>query len=372
MKVCIVSPFFIDDKNISRPAFIRDTLVKKSVDVQVITSNFSHQLKEIVSFEHDKISTVKTIKYSRNNSPVRFISHFFLSFGLFLKAFRKSKDVDIFYVTAPFAITALLIKFFSRKKVIIDIIDYWPNSLPFKRNVLTFPFLKLWQIVNFTSCYFSDKVISLSTTFLKLAKRDANNQILFGTKRNFIPRFTLSDEKVGIIYIGNVGALYDFESLLYVFEKNPKRFRFDLIGCGDRLEWLENNLNRIGVEYNFHGVIYDSNLISEIVKGCHFGFNGYQNTNASFSYKALSYFSYGLPIINSMNGDLSYFVTKYGLGLNYTQGCKLSLEQALLSHNLSSFDNMNVREFFDNFLDEKLIEEKIIKVFEELYDKKII
>lgn len=372
MKVCVVSPFFIDDKSISRPSFVRESLIAKSIDVLVVTSNYSHQLKQSVNFTDDNIVTVKTLQYFSNTSVARFISHFFLAFALFFKARERAKDVDIFYVTAPFAITALLLKCFLRKKVIVDIIDYWPNSLPFEKNVLTSPFLKLWQKINFISCKCADYTTSLSSTFLTLAEFDTSHQIMFGAKKKFINKFTLPDSKIAIVYLGNVGSLYDFESLLYVFEKYPNKFTFDLIGSGDMLEWLRCELDRIGVEYTFHGMIYCESTMAEIIKHCHFGFNGYRNTNASFSYKALSYFSYGLPVINSMRGDLFNYVEKYGLGLNYNQGCKLSLEKAILDHNFDFSYTSNVCRFFAEYLDEKIIQSKIIDLFESIYNEKAI
>ncbi|MEL4285071.1 hypothetical protein AAEI02_03780 [Shewanella xiamenensis] len=372
MKVCVVSPFFIDDKNISRPSFVRESLIAKNIDVLVVTSNYSHQLKKKVSFADDKIMSVSTLQYSSNKSIFRFISHFMLAISLFLKSKKIASDVDIFYVTAPFAITALLLKLFLRKKVIVDIIDYWPNSLPFKANLITRPFLKFWQKINLVSCKKADYTISLSSTFLALAELDTSHQIMFGAKKKFIKNFTLPDSKISIVYLGNVGSLYDFESLLYVFEKYPDKFTFDLIGGGDRVAWLKAELDKIGIEYNFHGVIYCESKIAEIIKYCHFGFNGYLNTNASFSYKALSYFSYGLPIINSMRGDLFNYVEQYGLGFNYTQGCKVSLEKALLNSRFSTSYSSNVCDFFEEFLDERTIKSKIIDLFESVYNEKAV
>jgi hypothetical protein len=372
MKVCIISPFFKDNMSISRPSFVRETLLNNSFEVLVVTSDFSHQAKRSVTFNDDKIIEVRTLKYYKNNSIMRFFSHFLLAFSLFFKAKEKAKDYDIFYVTAPFAITALLIKLFTKKKVVVDVVDYWPNSLPFIENVFTRPFLKLWQKINFLSCKYSDATISLSSTFLSLVECDVKNQIMFGAKKKFIKNFSPPDSKVAILYLGNVGTLYDFESLLYVFEKYPDKFTFELIGSGDRLDWLKANLERIGVDYKFHGLVYEESSIAKIVRRCHVGFNGYRNTNASFSYKALSYFSYGLPVINSMRGDLFNYVAKYGLGLNYTQGCKLSLEKAILNHNFSFSNTSNVCVFFEEYLNESIIQSKIIDLFEGVYDKKNI
>ncbi|QUN06895.1 hypothetical protein KDN34_05460 [Shewanella yunxiaonensis] len=368
MKVCVVSPFFVDDKSISRPAFVRDTLLNHSNDVVVLTSDFSHQLKRRVHFDSDKIITVRTLNYSNNKSVFRFASHFFLAIFLFLKAVKISRGIDVFYVTAPFAFTALLIKIFIRKKVIVDIIDYWPYSLPFKKNYLTSPFLKVWHFFNFLCFKMSDFTISLSSTFLSLAKVDLKYQILFGTNSKFVLHHDVSDKKISILYLGNIGELYDFESLISLFEKYPEKYVFEIVGSGDRLDWLKLELERIGVEHRFHGVVYCENSLKKIASKCHFGFNGYLKTNASFSYKALSYFSYGLPIINSMRGDIFNYVEMYNLGINYQQDSNLSLEKAILNYDYSSCLTQNVRRFFIENLEQSKIEMKIIKVFEELYD----
>lgn len=367
MKVCLISPFFLLNPDISRPAFIRKVLMDSGIDTYTITSGFSHQMKQIVDFDSENILTIKTLKYKSNKSPIRFVSHFLLALSFFVQAYKLREKYDVFYITAPFALTGLLVKLFIRKKIVIDIVDFWPESLPFKSTLVTKAFLFPWRLLNKFAFNISDQVISLSSNFIASAGlTDKAEQILLGSKSNFTPQ-RVSDGVLSIFYIGNVGTLYDFETLLLAIESYAGEVNLEIVGNGDRVEWLLQSLENIKINYHYHGVVYDQSIVFDIAAKCDVGFNGYVNTNASFSYKASSYFKYGLPIINSMAGDLNMIVTQYGVGENYIGGDIQSLLRAMRGVESSKRRlKKHVVSYFNLNLDEKLVSSKVLKVFKDL------
>lgn len=374
MKVCVISPFYVEDYNISRPSFVRHILLKNGHDVITLTSDFSHQKKEKVSYSQNNVFTVKTLKYSSNTSIVRFVSHAITAILLAYKAITLRKDVDVYYVTAPFAITAFLIKLVTRKKLIIDIIDFWPNSLPFRESFFSKHLLKLWSKVNAMCCRFSDTVISLSSEFLRNSCSDSIEKISFGAESNFdhgpVIRSQEKTSQLTILYIGNIGSLYDFQTLLHALNATHKTIKLHIIGEGDRKQWLLQELDAKKIDFVFHGMVYDKVAIKRICSECDIGFNGYISTNASFSYKALSYFSYGLPILNSMKGDLYEVVEKNGVGFNYVGGDFDSLLESINSMviNVETFEK--VKRYFESELDFSVIEGKLLEKIESIYDSK--
>ena len=72
--------------------------------------------------------------------------------------------------------------------------------------------------------------------------------------------------------------------------------------------------------HEYFGSVYEPAALARILRRAHVGFNGYRDTSAAFSYKAATYLAAGLPLLNSMSGDLETLVPTHGLGSNYRAG----------------------------------------------------
>jgi len=152
-----------------------------------------------------------------------------------------------------------------------------------------------------------------------------------------------------VAYIGNIGRLYDFETLLDVMADAERgSVQLFIVGEGDRREWLLSELKQRGLPHQYFGVVYDPSELGNILCRAHVGYNGYVNTSAAFSYKATTYLSAGLPILNSMIGDLQNLVAKHGIGLNFTGGDSTTLRQCFSQLNESTLNSMsqNSERFF--------------------------
>jgi hypothetical protein len=103
-----------------------------------------------------------------------------------------------------------------------------------------------------------------------------------------------------------------------------------VIGKGDRQEWFVGELERRKIQHRFFGVVFEPHRLGKILRSCHVGFNGYINTTAAFSYKAATYLAAGLPLVNSMTGDLQHLVSEHELGENYEGGNRQQLRDGLL------------------------------------------
>jgi glycosyltransferase involved in cell wall biosynthesis len=136
-------------------------------------------------------------------------------------------------------------------------------------------------------------------------------------------------------------------------DKLRNQVQLFVIGEGDRQKWLISELERRKIHYQFYGAVFDSTRLAEILRSCHVGFNGYINTTAAFSYKAVTYFAAGLPIINSMTGDLQYLVKKHELGENYEGGDRKQLSNCLsrFMQNGTTVMAANCESFFTSHLE---------------------
>ena len=340
-RALVLAPFFSTEMSANRPFSVACVLAASSA-VDVVTTDFDHSSKEkkktsqIAEFE--RIVYLKAWPYRSNISIRRLLSHLEFS-GRAALYFLKHRDrYDIVYVTLPFNILGwFILRTAGRQRKIADVIDVWPDVLPFPsrvRSVLA-PFFAVWKWFFKAAIARADVVMAVSDEFM-------NEASLYASQTAQKKRFYIGHDRLSstapkqpiftIAYVGNLGHLYDFDTLVDVLFEDELRASIQLfvIGKGDRQEWLLSELRLRGIRHNFYGVVYDIVRLADILRSCHVGFNGYINTTAAFSYKATTYFAAGLPIINSMTGDLLHLVKKHGLGENYNGGDRKQLSDCLL------------------------------------------
>jgi len=347
-RALVIAPYFNSAINANRPLSAACVLAELAA-VDVVTTDFDHWTKK--KREHvqvapiERIIYLKSLPYRSNFSLGRLVSHLLFS----LKAarfFRRHRDrYDIVYVTLPFNILGwFVLKNAAAKRKIIDVMDIWPDVLPFPLwFVLLFrPVLGIWRKFFDHAAGAADIMMTVSDSFFqetsKYVKANCRSRRFYLGEVNLL--VNVPKEKIlTIAYSGNLGHLYDFETLLDVMTDAERGLmQLFIVGDGDRLEWLLNELKRRELPHQYYGSVYDPDKLGGILSRAHVGFNGFVNTTASFSTKASTYFAAGLPILNSMGGDLQKLVAENGLGLNYVGAdratlklCFSQLNEALLT-----------------------------------------
>ncbi len=368
----VFAPFFSHKAISSRELLVSDVLTRFG-SVDIVTTSYDHYTKsEKISYQFNDARTIHylpTIRYRHNVRPARFLSHFVFSLRAVFFYLKRKQEYDVVYATLPLNLLALLVFVAGPEKLrIADVIDIWPDVLPFPpltKKILS-PFFYLWKksfVHAVKSCDLlltvSDWYMNESICFFRHAPFAAHRFYLGCSQ---LPRKAKqSEERLTIAYIGNIGHLYDFETLLAALAARPEKTRFFLIGDGDRKEWLLGELARLKLEHQYFGVVYHDEQLAEILAHCDIGFNGYQNTTAAFSYKATTYFSAGLPILNSMSGDLGRLVADRGLGFNFIQGNLASLLGCIdrcSREELVAFAR-NVEVFFRAEIDQEIIKKDL-------------
>lgn len=376
-RTLVVAPFYSGSISWSRPDRVAQALATLT-PVDIITSDFDHSSKRRKTgsdgIGDGEIKYIPTIAYRRNIGITRFLSHVFFAVGA-AACFRRNRDRwDAVYVTVPINLAALLIFALASPKTlkIVDVVDIWPDVLPFSDRMRSWlaPFLWVWKLLFKGAVKRADVLLAVSDSFLyeaqqynrgAIAKRFYLGHEELASQRKEEPIFTIS-------YIGNIGHLYDFESLIAVCSQPRFRGRTQLfiVGDGDRREWLTSELSARGIPFTYFGTVYESDAVADILRRSHVGFNGYVNTTASFSYKAATYFAAGLPILNSMPGDLERLVREKKIGVNYTQGDISSLATALGSamQDRGSSMKSNVNAFFYTELEADIVKKSISSFLE--------
>ncbi len=375
-KSIILAPFYHEKAPSSRPLLVSKVLSRLG-KVDIVTSNFDHQTKRFKKQERSetdekrKIYYIKTLRYKSNIGLSRLVSHSLFSIRATFFYLRRRNDYDLVYVTLPLNLLALLVFLFSRDKIkIADVVDIWPDVLPFPQKMKAFfyPVFALWKTTFQSAINKCDVLMAVSDVFFYDSIKYFRNDQQFARRfylghKELLPTNRAKEGIITIVYIGNIGHVYDFATLIAALssEEIKAKYRLYLIGDGDKKAWLLNQLEKMSIKYSYFGVIYDENKLAEILGKSDIGFNGYINTTAAFSYKANTYMAAGLPILNSMKGDLYAIVERYGIGYNYSAGEVQSLRTCLrkiTKHELNAMMK-NSWQFFKNEIDEKIIMDKM-------------
>jgi glycosyltransferase involved in cell wall biosynthesis len=139
---------------------------------------------------------------------------------------------------------------------------------------------------------------------------------------------------IRIAYIGKMGHIQDFESLIVICRLLSAKVPVEviLVGGGERAEWLREELRKLPIKVSDHGYVWDQGRLADILTTADFGFNGYRlSAEVALSYKSMDYLSCGCALINSAKGDTWELVEQYRAGLNYAPGGTEATAAALLA-----------------------------------------
>lgn len=352
-KVLIVS-CFIDKIENARP-YLAYKFFRNNYNTKVVYSEFSHTFKKYIKYEDENFIPVKTLGYKRNISFSRILSH--IIFALKIKGIIKKEKPDLIYVTIPpntAAYSVIKIADKNKKtKVIIDIVDIWPETLPipivFKR-YFNFFVGWFWKYLRNYALKRADYIVCQSNYFKqKLALKGNNIQVIHLAKiikyREKTTVDAVSGKVIKLAYLGSMNTITDFDTLLKISKTSGlSNIEIILIGDGERKDWLLSTLKENNIKHTYFGKIFEEEKKKEILSKCDFGFNGYKsNTEVALSYKSIDYLSYGLPLINSAKNDTWDCVEKYKIGFNYN---KNTVDR--LIENLKALDSKELKRMKKN------------------------
>lgn len=326
--VIIVANFF-EKSDTSRPYLMYHYFSQHGYNVKVIYSAFSHSFKKKRIIDGENFLPITTLNYKINISIKRIISHVLFSIKAFLIV--KNSQCDIVYINLPPNVLGFPLTLIKRKKkflLISDVLDLWPETFPLSKLLGSFfkhtygNILKIERKIILNN---SDLIITESEYFfrkLDLSKYK-NSGVIHLKKKSPVSYYTSPNisDYISIGYIGNIGTVYDFESLIIVLKKVGKVREIELriLGDGDMKEWLINSLQANKIKYKYFDASFEENVKKLALECCWFGYNGFkENTEVALSYKTIDYFSYGLPIINSAKGDTFNMVKSYNIGYNFS------------------------------------------------------
>ncbi|KYP20852.1 hypothetical protein [Streptococcus parauberis] len=327
MKIGIVNGFDVYEHRVDLLYYFFE---KAGHEVNVYTTNFLHREKKYRTEFNSNYNYVTAEQYKKNMSIARLKSHFNLSKDIFSEI---PNDLDLLWVILPpnsFTKQAANYKENNPTvKVVVDILDMWPETLPVGKIKNFFPF-NLWKkirndnlsVMDFvvTECdYFQEKI----KDFIPLEKR-STLYLSYGNIDNFdIKNNTLPNDKISLCYLGSVNNIIDIECIKNIIKNLSKNQQviLHIIGGGEKEEELVRIATIAGAEVINHGKVYDIAIKNKIFDSCHFGLNIMKKSvYVGLTMKSIDYLKAGLPLINNIVGDTWDFVEKYQIGENTVDG----------------------------------------------------
>lgn len=329
MSNVVVISNFHEAAELSRSNMAYKYFVARDFETVALYSTFSHSLKKFRLFDNPNFIPLETIAYSSSLSLRRIFSYLIFAFKVFL--YLRRNKADIVYVNLPPNILTLAVFLGCARnaRIIVDIIDLWPESFPHNGSMMVKLGLKIASFllspIRKYAVKNSDYCIAESSLFfesLKLVNKKKSAVIHLKKFKTSKPMMNKLDEIISIIYLGNIGNIYDFESLLKIIKglEKIRPVKLHIIGLGPKRSWLLDKLNLLNIMYVDHGASFDEQLKEEVLSTCWFGFNGFKKeAKVGLSYKSIDYLSYGVPLLNSLGSDtFKLIANNKGIGFNFS------------------------------------------------------
>lgn len=379
MKITFISCFDNYDIRI-KPAI--DFFESKGLNCDYVTSNFNHRSKKKNNERPYKNTTLLSVpKYESNLSIKRIISHIVFSY----KAYRivKKKNPDLVYMIIPPNFLVYLFKKIYLKnntKVIYDVYDMWPETFPTnKKNKLIHSIFLFWSGLRTKNIKYSNVILNECKLFKDKIDRDVNsnssevlylcsedlNENYFLEQRELLLN-SMSDEII-FSYIGSINNILDIDLTIDILHEvnKIKKVKFLIIGDGEKRSELLNKLERLKINYEYYGLIYDDDLKKEILQKSMFGINLMKDTVfVGLTMKSIEYFKNGIPIINNIKHDTENLINEYKAGINFTNHNELA--QSILKQTEDEYISLreNTKKLYEDYFSKSAYNFKMEKIWD--------
>lgn len=341
---------------------IAKALSDNGYDVQLFISNFSHKDKKT-------IDNLEVIRINSNFNivivpSVRYKNHISFDRIRYEKTFASNitankhnlplPNVVILKEPAIFMFDNLkpLLKI-SSAKIIIDIMDLWPElfelKLPKKMRwlgkLIFYPFyLKRKNIINTASV-----LTAVAPDYLEIGLKINDkipseviywgcdtasiNSLVNSNNDYLLPALKLPSKNKNIwgIYAGTLGESYDVITLIKaakIMENEFPELKFLIAGAGP-LEEMVKDCAAVNKNIFFLGSL-PTNQLYQLFKFCDFGFSTYTDASpVSMPIKCYDYLAAGLPLVNSLKRNLGTLIQEHQIGYQYEASDYNSLVETL-------------------------------------------
>jgi glycosyltransferase involved in cell wall biosynthesis len=332
-----------------RTSILADKLVNRGHDVLWWASSFDHfrkkwiftQNMEVQINDGLRIKTIKGLGYKKNMSLARFFDHRIIA----LK-FRKLADhmikPNIIVASMPSYDLAYEAVYYAKKNnipILVDIRDQWPDifieNFPLKFQKIAWIVLKKEFSMLKSLLARADGLLSMTDPLLEWGLLYAGREKTWKDKIFYLGYskkdpinnnqsnkiHALKDFISGKFVVTFVGTFGKYHNPSIMIECAKEFFGHNIIfilaGDGKLLEKLKKRAASLNNVF-FPGWL-NQDEITILLRQSHVGVcpSGKNENKIFFPNKAFAYFSEGLPILSSFQGEIEEIIKKYKIGFTY-------------------------------------------------------
>lgn len=295
--------------------------------VMWLESDFHHIEKKKLRRELAGHQYIDTVPYQKNMSVRRLYSHY--DFSKKMWKTLENQTIDLLYVLIPsnsLLPAAVRLKKKLGAKLVIDMIDLWPESLPIKILEGSWP-IRVWKNLRDDYLPSADLILTECGLYQELLglKDNPNGTraaVMYWPKEREAAgesRFWTETEELHLAYLGSINHIIDMDLIVDLLQRvdEKKKVRLHVIGDGENREAFLEKLKNRGIETEYYGIIYEEEEKRVLLDRCSFGINMMkEKVCVGLTMKSIDYFCYGLPLINNIPGDTWELVEQQGVGVN--------------------------------------------------------
>lgn len=349
----------------ARIELIREQLINKGYSVTILGSEFEYLKRVPVYDSYKDCIFIHVPEYEKNLSIKRIVSY--LAFGRGVRKWLSKNTPDLIYCLAPPNNMGKICKNYKNihinTKLIMDIIDLWPESIPLRKIKKSLP-ARIWRKWRDVAIGAADHVFTECDLYQERLRETidpSKTTTLYLYKDQTMEDKRLVEEIINrkkicniirFAYLGTMNNIIDIDGICEVikwFIEIGKSCELHAIGCGESKEKFEAAVKVTGCQARFYGPVFDEKEKIRILASCDYAFNMMKSeVCVGLTIKSIDYLSYGLPLINNIKGDTWKLVEKEEVGINVSKPVRFQLK---------TIDHRTVCKVFNNrFTKERFIE----------------
>lgn len=344
-----------DGTEINRFNYLANLLADKQFQVEMVTSDFSHNKKRKRASISDgfkyKVTYISEPIYKKNVSLKRIYSHHLMSRNL-RKYLDHRKKPDIIYCAVPSLAVGEVVASYAQRysiRLIIDVQDLWPEAfkmvinVPSISNVIFKPMEKQANYIYGAA----DEIIAVSDTYVKRALKangrcKKNYVVYLGTDLSVFDKLAMDNkysdkpsEELWIGYIGTLGHSYDItvviDALKILKDKGIMNIKFVVMGDGPLKDKFQKYGEKKEVDALFTGRLAYGQMVG-LLRACDMAVNPISPSAAqSITNKLADYAAASLPVLNTQQcPEYRSLVNEYQIGINCENNNAVDLAKKIL------------------------------------------
>ena len=174
-------------------------------------------------------------------------------------------------------------------------------------------------------------------------------------------------KQIELCYLGSINNIIDYKIIgeLVKSISNKRRVIVHIIGDGEKKSELINSIINNGGFVEYHGKIFEEKEKKDIFSKCSYALNIMKSSvNVGMTMKSLDYFSFGIPIINNINGDIGEMIDLYKIGFNINSDNIRGVANLITNYDINDYIDMrnNVRIVHDKYFSVENFNEKMNEI----------